>query len=480
MEFVQSRDYDVVIVGAGMSGLGAADYLCKNTNLRVLVLEARDRPGGRTHTVDSSPCKMKIDLGGQFIGPGQHRLLNLISKYGLQLIEQEFSHTDQTCNRLVELVNIHFEPLTDEGDKEIAFFIDYIARVGKEISVDAPWDVKDAAHLDGMSVLDFVDANIKTYEAKTEILMFVQTVMACDPQECSFLFFLFNVTAGGGMDYLGDGPDGAQKWKVKNGTQQISEIWIEDMKTNYPDRFSIQYHAPVKSINHTDGSLTVECSGSQIKCDHCVVSLSPVLAAAHLTFTPPLPAEKSLLCEKMVRGHCVKVIIAYPQPFWEKSEEEQGAVFHTLQKIGYIQNLFESKATADDGATLHLLTGFITGSTNVNKFSTLSAQERRAAVLSQLSSLYGADTAKDGLINSPIDYYEVHWGAEEYSGGCFCGVLPPTLLTRCGAHLRAATHENRVHWASTETATAFCGYMEGAILAGERAAAEIVSASGVL
>ena len=476
MEFVE--EYDVIIVGAGMAGLGAAQYLCNNSNLRMLTLEARDRPGGRTHTVESHKCNMKIDLGGQFIGPGQHRILSLIAKYGLTLIEQEFSHAEQTCNRLVELVNIQFEPLSDEGDKEIPFFIDYIAKVGKDLDVEAPWTVENAAYLDGVSVLDFVDANIKTYEAKTEILMFVQTVMACDPRECSFLFFLFNVTAGGGMDYLGDGPEGAQKWKVKSGTQQISELWIKDMKTHFSDRFDIEFNSPVNRITQlSDKKLVVELTnGRQVRCAHVVVSLSPVLAASHLTFTPPLPQEKSELCEKMVRGHCIKLIVAFSQPFWEASESQQGnpVVYHTLQKIGYVQNLFASKAISDTGSQLYLLTGFITGSTNVNKFSSLNAEERRATVLSQLSSLYSSTGEHDSVIFSPIDYYEVHWGAEEYSGGCFCGVLPPGLLTRCGSHLRESTHGGCVHWASTETATAYYGYMEGAILSGERAAAEIV------
>lgn len=392
---------------------------------------------------------MKIDLGGQFIGPGQHRILNLVSKYGLKLIEQEFSHAEQTCNRLVELVNIQFEPLSAEGDKEIAFFIDYIAKVGKDISVETPWTHKDAAYLDSLSVLQFVEANIKTYEAKTEILMFVQTVMACDPSECSFLFFLFNVTAGGGMDYLGDGPDGAQKWKVKNGTQQISEMWIEDMKTNFPGRFEIRYNSAVRTIHQVKDDLLVLGFGDdRTKCNHVVVALSPVLASSLLSFSPPLPAEKSTLCEKMIRGHCVKMILAFAEPFWELTEVAAAAKSHTLQEIGYVQNLFASKAVSNDGTTLYLLTGFITGSTNVNKFSALSAVERRSAVLAQLSNLYGH--VHETAINNPIDYYEVHWGAEEYSGGCFCGVLPPNLLTSCGSYLRLPTHSGRVHWASTE------------------------------
>ena len=70
-------------------------------------------------------------------------------------------------------------------------------------------------------------------------------------------------------------------------------------------------------------------------------------------------------------------------------------------------------------------------------------------------------------------YLDEVWAKEVYTGGCPVGVTPPGVLTEYGSALRAPV--GRVHWAGTETATVWCGYMDGAIQSGKRAAGEVLA-----
>src|SRR6478609_9840927 len=76
---------DVVVVGAGPSGLTAAREL-KKAGLSVAVLEARDRVGGRTWT-DTIDGAM-LEIGGQWVSPDQTALLELLDELGLQTYER--------------------------------------------------------------------------------------------------------------------------------------------------------------------------------------------------------------------------------------------------------------------------------------------------------------------------------------------------------------------------------------------------------
>ena len=75
--------------------------------------------------------------------------------------------------------------------------------------------------------------------------------------------------------------------------------------------------------------------------------------------------------------------------------------------------------------------------------------------------------------SQPLDYIEQSWAEEEYTRGCYAGYMPPGVWSMYGPALRAPV--GRIHWAGTETATVWNGYMEGAVQSGERAAAEILN-----
>ena len=124
-----------------------------------------------------------------------------------------------------------------------------------------------------------------------------------------------------------------------------------------------------------------------------------------------------------------------------------------------------SPPTGEFGA----LVGFIDGAP-ARRWSAAAADQRRAAVLGSLVRYFG-DAARH-----PIGYVEHDWITDPWSRGCYVGLLTPGVLTELGPALRSPC--DGIHWAGTETATEFCGYIEGALRAGQRAANEVIGDSG--
>jgi len=472
------KEVDVLIVGAGLSGLSAARYLHQHVpNLKVRIIEARDRAGGRTHSIPSTCCpEVNLDVGGQWIGPGQNRMLNLVEEFDLQLIEQKFSESVNTQDRLIECANYSFPPLSDEEYEQIEQFISLIEENGRVMDIHNPWTLQNAKELDSFTVAEYVQRHITTVAAQVEIFMFVQSLLACDPDTCSLLYLIFNIASGGGMESLSDGTSGAQKWRVKNGTQQISECLVNYLAKR---QISCSFGTLVSNIRLNGSDTNDSKSGcvamieenfadtnskvtSEIHAKHVVIACSPLLAVQKIKFDPPLPAGKKAFCEGIVTGKCVKILVAYTAPFWEAKAPVQSDV--CINDIGFVHNIYLGSI-----GPYPALVGLITGSA-ASTFAALPEDERKKAVFTQFSLMYNCDYEQ---VSKPVEYVEKNWCADNFSAGCFSGILPPGLLTSYGDDIRSVTG-GVIHWAGTETSTVYYGYMEGAILSGERTAVEII------
>ena len=114
-----------------------------------------------------------------------------------------------------------------------------------------------------------------------------------------------------------------------------------------------------------------------------------------------------------------------------------------------------------------MLLGFLEGH-QARELGRASAETRRQAVLDCFTRYFGPRAAK------PEGYVEKLWAEEQYTRGCYAGYMPPNGWSDFGYALRAPI--GRIHWAGTETAIEWNGYMDGAITAGERAAREVLAA----
>jgi monoamine oxidase len=162
-------------------------------------------------------------------------------------------------------------------------------------------------------------------------------------------------------------------------------------------------------------------------------------------------------------GTIIKVQCLYPDPFWRAA----GLTGQATSDSGAVRITFDN---SPEQGTPGVLLGFIDGEQG-RIWGRQSRENRRAAVLDRLVRYFGKEAG------NPIEYMEQCWAEEEYIRGGYAGYMPPGVWTAYGAALREPI--GPIHWAGTETATVWSGYMDGALQSGERAAAEVAADLGV-
>lgn len=442
---------DVVVVGAGLSGLMAARKLVR-ANKKVLVLEARDRVGGRLMSATLGGEDNWIDLGGQWIGPGQHRITALAREVGVRTFRQ---HTKgKKCLSLAGEISTYrgtIPSLPVLSLLSLQWAIMKLDGLSKQVPLDAPYEAPEARAWDGMTVESWKQANVHTEAARTSLDFAVRAIFGAEPADISFLHFLFYLRSGDGLMRLASVEGGAQQDRFLGGAQLVCNRVAEE----FPD--IIRYGSPVHAITQDDRGVEVTYEGGQVRAERVIVALAPVLCG-RIDYTPPMPPKRDLLTQRMPMGSIIKCIAAYDRPFWR----EKGFSGEMLSDTGALQLGFDD--TSEDG-THAALVGFISGE-GARYWSERPEDERKEAVLESFARFFGDEAL------SPIDYADKDWLSEPYTRGCYVGIMTPGTQTTCGDAIREPV--GRIHWAGTETATRWNGYMDGAIEAGERAAMEVL------
>jgi len=453
------RTAEVVVVGAGYAGVTAATLLA-DAGVDVLLVEARDRVGGRVHTRvhDVGGVPVAIDHGGQWVGPTQRRIRALATRVGARLFPTHVAglHSEWWSGQL----HTYTGPIAN-GEPEVA-----AEAVGAALELDlmaltidpaAPWEAEDAAEWDAVTVeswlrqQDFEHPN--TIEAMRLIVRTVLTQEACD---VSLLHLLFYIRSAGGTLQL-YGQDGtAQDARVVGGAQAIADA----LAAALGDR--VLLGAPARRVEHGPAGVVVHADGVVVRARRAVVTLPPALAG-RLSYDPPLPGLRDQLTQRMPMGTVIKCAAVYPTPFWR----EAGRSGVGVAGDGVVRLCFDN--TPADGAVGVLLAFITAGEARRSLRGTPEA--RRAEVLAFFARFFGAEAA------APLDYVETAWSEEEWSRGCYAGSLGPGGWTAYGEDLRAPV--GPLHWAGTETALVWNGYIDGAVESGERAAHEVLAGLGV-
>jgi monoamine oxidase len=279
--------------------------------------------------------------------------------------------------------------------------------------------------------------------------------MGAGTAELSALWMLSYVSSAGSFDALIDVEGGAQQDRFVGGSQLISQRLAEELGD------AVALSAPVRRISQDGGGLDVEADGLSARAHRVIVAMPPPLAG-RIAFAPSLGGRRDQLTQRMAHGALTKCAAVYPEPFWR----EQGLSGQAVSDRGPVTTTFDN--SPPDGSPGVLL-GFIAGAQAI-RHARLSEADRRRAVLDCFERLFGEQAAKPGI------YLETAWAEEEWSrGGPVCSFTPGSLVPY-GEALRQPA--GRIHWAGAETATVWCGYMEGAIRSGERAAEEVLDAEG--
>ncbi|HUY79415.1 MAG TPA: FAD-dependent oxidoreductase, partial [Ktedonobacterales bacterium] len=220
-------------------------------------------------------------------------------------------------------------------------------------------------------------------------------------------------------------------------------------------------NTPVHTVTQDAQGAQVAGDGVVVAAQRAIIALPPTLAG-RLHYRPALPGLRDQLTQRMPMGTVIKVQCLYPTPFWRAA----GLTGQASSDSGAVRVTFDN---TPPGGAPGILLGFIEGDEG-RAWGQRSAAERRAATLECLVRYFGPQAAH------PTEYVEQSWAEEEYTRGCYAGYMPPGVWSQYGSALRAPI--GRLHWAGTETATAWNGYMDGAIQSGERAAAEALAALG--
>ncbi|MDX6676509.1 MAG: monoamine oxidase, partial [Solirubrobacteraceae bacterium] len=282
-------------------------------------------------------------------------------------------------------------------------------------------------------------------------------VFGAELREVSLLFALFLIAASGDAGTPGtfernfNTRNGAQQDRIAGGTQAIALALARRLGRR------VVLRSPARRIVTGRGYVDVISDRYVNRARRVIVATAPVLAG-RLDYAPAMPSLRDGLTQRLPQGRLVKVQAIYDRAFWR----DDGLNGSSVADSGPISVTFDSSPRS---GTPGVLLGFIAGD-EARRFALLPAAARRQAALACFARAFGARAL------APVDVVEMDWSAQAYSRGCPLAVAPPGVLTTYGIALREPV--GRIHWAGTETATYWNGYMDGAISAGERAAREVL------
>ncbi len=450
----RQRDFaDVIVVGAGFAGLTAARELAK-AGRSVLVVEARDRVGGRvlSHTTADG---LVLDVGGQWTGPGQDRIIALAQEMCVESFPTYGA--DSTHIEYVNGRRITYKGAIPDNDPvalaAVVQAIMSLTQMSEEVPLDAPWAAPHAREWDAQTMQGWVDANMTNESAKARMALAIEAVYAVEPHDLSLLHMLFYAKAGSGFMTLVSTEGGAQQDRFDGGAQLVTIRVAEQLGD------CVRLSSPVRRITQDDDGVQAEGDGFSVRGRRCVVTV-PLALAGRIEYRPAMPSLRDQLTQRTPMGSVIKVQVVYQTPFWR----EEGLSGRVVSDTGPVRITFDN--TPRKGSPGVLVT-FIEGGDG-RRYSGATPGERRRAVLDCLTRYFGPAAGK------PIEYVERDWSVEEYSRGCYGAVFPAGTWVSCGSAIRDPV--GRIHWAGTETAIVNAGYIAGAVRSGERVAAEVLEA----
>jgi monoamine oxidase len=443
------RHADIVVVGAGLAGLTAARELVR-AGQDVVVIEARDRVGGRTLNHHLGNGKV-VEVGGQWIGPTQDHIAELAAELGVETFPT-FTAGD---NLLVLGGKTHrysgeLPPFETDTVTDILNAFVKLEDMAQQLPIEAPWQAANADEWDAQTFRTFIDDNAKDAEARAMLELLSGAIFTVNSAELSLLHVLVYIRSAGSLSpMLTDIEGGAQELRFVGGSQRVSEV----MASQLGDRVVLA--APVRRISQHEDRVIAAADGIDVTARRCIVAVPPTVAD-RIAFDPPLPAQRAQLQRRMAAGSVIKVNAIYDEPFWRAD----GLSGRIINPPGPLTITFDN--SPPDG-TPGVLMGFLEAD-EARRLGSLSADERRTAGLRCLAEHFGPQAL------APADYVEGHWDEEEWTRGCYGANLPPGTWTRYGAVIREPV--GLLHWASAETATRWVNYMDGAVSSGQRAAGE--------
>jgi monoamine oxidase len=445
---------DVAVVGAGLAGLVAAREL-RRGGARVHLLEARDRVGGRLLNVELGDGTV-VEIGGQWVGPTQHRVAQLGRELGLETFPTyaQGHNLIEWGSRLIRyrgaIPRINLAVLLDVAQARAR-----LDRMARTVPLEAPWQATNADRWDNQTFWSWIKRNTTTRGARKLLELAAEAVWAASAADLSLLHVLFYTHSAGGFDLLIGTEGGAQQDRYVGGSQLLAtrlHAQLDDC---------VRLSTPVFTIEHGSGDIRINAKGAAIKAAAAIIAIPPVLCG-RLSYDPPLPGLRDQLTQRMPQGSVIKCMAVYTEPFWR----QEGLSGQATSVNGPVKVMFDNSPS---GGTPGVLLGFLEGR-QARLLAQWTPAQRRRTVIGCFVRVFGQRAA------DPDQYVEKIWPDDQWSRGCYGCYMPPGGWATFGTALRSPV--GHIHWAGSETATEWAGYMDGAIQSGQRAAGEVLAQLG--
>jgi monoamine oxidase len=443
--------YDVIAIGGGLAGLTAARCLLQ-AGEQVLVLEAQNRVGGRTFT--QTLCDgTRFDLGAQWIGRGMTRMYELIDELGLHTFPQYNQGKKLIClgKKIYTNKNI-VAALPAESRKEWRSAIAKIDALAKTVDIEDLTATPNAENWDRTSIEQWARQHFHTDTAYRLFRTSIRDLFSAELSDVSMLDFLYAERINGGFMLESTTEGGLLQDKIVEGAQAIAEC----LAAQLGDRVILG--CPVREIEQLSDCVRVVTNDHVYFAKQIVVAI-PLTQISRIEFKPALPRKLSRSLQKLRMGAQIKCFALYDRAFWRESG-------YTGELI--LDDLIAYDATSANGKHPGLVV--LIGGDRAIEWSDFEASKRQQAVLDSLARGFGE------VARHPQEYLEKDWVVEPWIEGGYGVYMPPGAMTASFEVPNLSEPIGAIHWAGSELATSFPGYMEGAIDSGERTAAEVLRA----
>lgn len=451
---MSATTYDCIVIGAGYAGLSAARALLDNGK-SVLLLEARDRVGGRAWTKHFDDGSYE-DYGAMFLGVEQPNMHRLAAEFNISVFDVTTKGKSVLTyrGRSKSYSPTGLPPLSAVSLLFLARAVRSFEELCKTVDLEEPWKTPRAHELDNQTIEQWIRANCWTKGARDTLRMAFELFWGLGTSQVSLLHALWYSKSGVSFTVLGTIDEGAQKELVIGGGQAIANALAKYLGS------AVHLEEPVVQIDQqSESCVLVKTTKSTYQAARVIVAV-PQANILRLEFSPPLPPQKMKLLQNMPTGQYWKIVAMYDSPFWRNN----GLRGEAICPDGYMALIND---VSPHDSRCGMLVAFIAAS-KAMAFLDMDHEQRRKILLRELELNYGKEAAHPNKLTMHTMM------AEEWSTGCPVAAPTPGTWTSMGHWIRKPV--DRVHWAGTETSSVWSGYMEGAVQSGLRAADEVLKA----